>query len=387
MPPTEKLYYKQPPVCQFTATVLQCTPHNKDFYVVLDKTAFYPEGGGQPCDLGTLGGAAIVDVQEKDGMILHTVTQPLEPGSTVDGVIDMDRRWEMTQQHSGEHILSGTLHAMFGAENVGFHIGKEYLTMDTSIPLSAEDLANAEAYANQIVWRNLPIDETWYTKEQLTSLTYRSKKELDGPVRIVTIPQADCCACCGTHVEYTGQIGMIKIIDHQKYKAGVRLFVVCGVRALQGFDQTLAETAAIRNMLSAPSGQLAAAVEHQAKELESARFRVVQAENELFAAWAQSVQPGQPVIWQKESLSPDALRRLCAAASQKTQALCAVFSQTPQGTFAYALAQSAAGVDLRPLCKQLNQAFDGRGGGKSGFVQGSVSGDFQTIAAFLQENL
>lgn len=384
---TEKLYYIQPPIAQFTATVLHCESVGEHWQVVLDRTAFYPEGGGQPCDLGTLGNVSVLDVQEKDGIVYHTVNGPLQLNSSVQGCIDMTRRSELTQQHSGEHILSGTLHSMFGAENVGFHIGAEYLTMDTSIPISADELAKAEQYANQIIWKNVPIDAVWHSKEELAALTYRSKKELAGPVRIVTIPEADCCACCGTHVQYTGEIGIIKIIDWEKYKTGTRLFVVCGIRALRAFEQMRFETSAIRTLLSAKNGELAQAVKHQAEELESARFRVVQAENELFATIAQSIAPNQPVFLQQENLTPDALRRLCCAVSEKTCQLCAVFAPGKDNTLAYALAQTAPGADIRPLCKELNAQFAGRGGGKPGFVQGSLKGDFDSVVEFLKANI
>ena len=382
---TEALYYTQPPVGEFTARVLSCEAAGETWAVTLDRTAFYPEGGGQPADRGTLGGAKVLDVHEKGGEVVHSLSAPLAVGETVTGRVDLARRLEMSQQHTGEHILSGMLHAMFGAENVGFHIGQEFLTMDTSVPISDEELAEAEARANRVIWQDVPVQAVWHTREELAGLTYRSKKELEGPVRIVTVPGADCCACCGTHVERTGQVGMIKIIDRQNYKGGVRLFVVCGVRALWYFEAQRAEAAAIRATLSAKPGQLARAVQHQSLELEAARYRAVQAENELFAALADSVQPGEATILLRPNLGPDGLRRLCAALSERTDGLCAAFSPTETGTLAYALACTGPGADLRGLCKQLNQAFSGRGGGKPGFVQGSLTGEFEEVQAFLRD--
>ena len=385
MTQTEALYYIQPPVGEFTARVLSCTQEGEAWAVTLDRTAFYPEGGGQPADRGTLGGADVLDVHEKGGQVTHRLSAPLAVGETVTGQVDLARRLEMSQQHTGEHILSGTLHAMFGAENVGFHIGQDYLTMDTSVPISDEGLAEAEARANRVIWQDVPVEAVWHTKEELADLTYRSKKELEGPVRIVTVPGADCCACCGTHVERTGQVGMVKIIDWQNYKSGVRLFVVCGVRALRYFETQRAEAAAIRATLSAKAGQLAEAVQRQSGELEAARYRSVQAENELFAVLAEGVQPGEAAILLRPNLGPDGLRRLCAALSERTDGLCAAFSPTENGTLAYALACTAPGADLRGLCKQLNQAFAGRGGGKPGFVQGSLTGEFDAVQAFLRD--
>ena len=385
MTQTEALYYIQPPVGEFAARVLSCIPEGEAWAVTLDRTAFYPEGGGQPADRGTLGGADVLDVHEKGGQVIHRLSAPLAEGETVTGNVDLDRRLEMSQQHTGEHILSGTLHAMFGAENVGFHIGQDYLTMDTSVPISDEGLAEAEARANRVIWQDVPVEALWHTKEELADLTYRSKKELEGPVRIVTVPGADCCACCGTHVERTGQVGMVKIIDWQNYKSGVRLFVVCGVRALRYFEAQRAEAAAIRATLSAKAGQLAEAVQRQSGELEAARYRSVQAENELFAVLAEGVQPGEAAILLRPNLGPDGLRRLCAALSERTDGLCAAFSPTENGGLAYALACTAPGADLRGLCKQLNQAFAGRGGGKPGFVQGSLTGEFDAVQAFLRD--
>lgn len=385
MTQTEALYYIQPPVGEFTARVLSCAQEGEAWAVTLDRTAFYPEGGGQPADRGTLGGADVLDVHEKGGQVTHRLSAPLAVGETVTGQVDLARRLEMSQQHTGEHILSGTLHAMFGAENVGFHIGQDYLTMDTSVPISDEGLAEAEARANRVIWQDVPVEAVWHTKEELADLTYRSKKELEGPVRIVTVPGADCCACCGTHVERTGQVGMVKIIDWQNYKSGVRLFVVCGVRALRYFEAQRAEAAAIRATLSAKAGQLAEAVQRQSGELEAARYRSVQAENELFAVLAEGVQPGEAAILLRPNLGPDGLRRLCAALSERTDGLCAAFSPTENGGLAYALACTAPGADLRGLCKQLNQAFAGRGGGKPGFVQGSLTGEFDAVQAFLRD--
>ena len=386
---TEKLYYAQPPVEQFSARVLSCTQDKNGWQVELSATAFYPEGGGQPADRGTLGGVQVLDVHEKDGCILHLCQGPLEAGSTVEGKIDMARRWDLTQQHSGEHILSGTLHAMFGAENVGFHISGEYLTMDTSLPISDEGLLEAERRANRVIWQDNPIDAVWYDKAGLKDLTYRSKKELEGPVRIVTIPNADCCACCGTHVQTTGQVGMIKIIDWHNYKQGVRLFVVCGGRALKAFEERRVHCAAIGNSLSAKFEELTQAVNRQKQELENAKYRVIQLENQLFRQKAESFAGSGPVILEEEGLDADGLRRLAAAFGQVQGGFCALFSRG-EGGCSYVLADPRPGADLRPLCKQMNTALNGRGGGKPGFVQGSLQAfDFtaanQMIREFLQQ--
>ena len=220
MPATAKLYETDPYVQTFTATVLVCTPAGEQFAVQLDRTAFYPEGGGQPCDTGALGTALVTDVQEHGGMITHTVSAALPVGQTVEGRIDWARRRDHMEQHTGEHILSGTLHRLFGAENVGFHIGSPAVRMDMSVPLTAGQLAEAEAQANAVIRADAPV-RCWYpAPEDLAKLTYRSKKEIDGAVRLVDAGGADLCACCGTHVSTTGQVGAIKILSAQSYKGG-----------------------------------------------------------------------------------------------------------------------------------------------------------------------
>ena len=379
MSKTEKLFYRQPPIETFSAHVLDCQPSKNGWLVELDATAFFPEGGGQPSDRGTLGTAKVLDVQEKQDRIWHLTDAPFTPGESVSGQIDMAHRWDATQQHSGEHILSGTLHTMFGAENVGFHISDEYLTMDTSCPISDEGLLEAERRANQVIWQNVPTEAVWHTKEELESITYRSKKELEGPVRIVTIPGADCCACCGTHVERSGQVGQIKIIDWHNYKQGVRLFVVCGDRALKAFEARRERCAAIGNLLSAKFDSLTEAVERQKQELEKAKYRVVQLENQLFRQKAEQFSGEGPVILMEENLDPDGLRRLAAAFSEVRPGFCALFSLGDKGCF-YALADPTPGADLRTLCKEMNKTFNGRGGGKPGFVQGSFANFNRTAA-------
>ena len=378
---TEKLFYAQPPVLEFTARVLECEEDKNGWQVVLDRTAFYPEGGGQPADQGLLGGVRVLDVHEKEGVIRHLTDGPLTAGETVEGRVDAARRLDLTQQHSGEHILSGILHSMFGAENVGFHIGQDYLLMDLSVPVDAEGLARAEEAANRIVWQDVETQAVWYEKEQLAALTYRSKKELEGPVRLVTMPGADCCACCGTHVQRTGQVGQIKIIDHIKYKTGTRLQVVCGGRALAYHRLLDGQCRRAGAALSAPVEGLAAAVERQKGELEAAKFRLTGLENQLFALWAAGEGAKNPLVC-KPGLSPDGLRRLAAALSQTRAGVCCAVSEKEDGGLAYAIACAGEGADLRPLCKELNAALDGRGGGKPGFVQGSFSADMDALRAF-----
>ena len=197
---TEKLYYQDPYQTTFTARVLTCEPSKGGCLVTLDRTAFYPEGGGQPADHGVLGGVTVTDVHEKDGVIFHTCDKVVEPGSTVEGSIDWTRRFDHMQQHSGEHILSGLLCSLYDCSNVGFHLGTDTVTIDYDRDLTWEQVLEAERQANESIWRDTPAEITFPAPDALAQLDYRSKKELTGQVRIVSFPGADCCACCGTHL-------------------------------------------------------------------------------------------------------------------------------------------------------------------------------------------
>ena len=379
---TQKLYETDAYVQEFTAAVLSCTPAKGGYAVVLDRTAFFPEGGGQPCDLGTLGTAKVTDVHTDGATITHTTDAPLEPGTAVTGRIDWPRRLDAMQQHTGEHILSGTLHRLFGAENVGFHIGAEAERMDTSVPISAEGLRAAELEANRIVWQDVPVVITYPTPQELAALTYRSKKELEGQVRIVTIPGADVCACCGTHTRTTGQVGQIKILTSENYKGGVRLSIVCGARALEAAQAMRARQADIGALLSAKANQTAVAVHRVYDEYTALKFNHFGLCSQLFDVLAAAVEPGQNAIRIVPGLDPDGLHRLAVRLSEATTGLCAALTPNERGT-GYCIAQ--AGGDVRALTKALNAALNGRGGGKPGICQGSCAAEPEQVEEFLRE--
>ena len=263
---TEKYFEQDAFRTQCESTILAAEPDEKTGggRIALDGTVFYPEGGGQPADRGTLtlpDGTTlnVTDVHEHDGILWHSVDALPEsavPGTAVSGCIDWEWRFDKMQQHTGEHILSGILHQMFGAENVGFHIGSEAVRMDTSVPISAEGLQAAELAANRIVWQDVPVLVSYPTREELAALVYRSKKEIEGQVRIVTIPGADVCACCGTHVEYTGEIRLVKLLGIQNYKGGVRISMLTGKDAIDDYEKKHATIQEATHLLSVKPDQV-----------------------------------------------------------------------------------------------------------------------------------
>ena len=392
MQPTQKYYEADAYRREADAVILAAEPDGKGGgKLALDGTVFYPEGGGQPADHGTLtlpDGArlTVTDVHEQGGVIWHRVDalpDTAAPGTTVTGRIDWAWRFDKMQQHTGEHILSGILHQMFGAENVGFHIGSDAVRMDTSVPISAEGLREAELAANRIVWQNVPVLITYPTREELARMTYRSKKEIEGQVRIVTIPGADVCACCGTHTAATGAVGQIKILAAENYKGGVRLSIVCGERALLAAQAMRQRQADIGALLSAKPSETAHAVHRVYDEYTALKFAHFGLCSELFDALAAQVAPGADAIRIVPGLDPDGLHRLAARLSEATTGLCAALTANEKGT-GYCLAQ--AGGDVRALTKALNTALNGRGGGKPGICQGSCAAAPEQVETFLKEN-
>lgn len=408
---TEKLYYADVCCREFTAVVTDCREGKHGYQVVLSRTAFYPEGGGQPGDRGVLYmieqdvqrtedtsekgtdkpfGASnpessstvieVTDTHEKDGEILHFTDTYLAPGTIVAGQIDWEYRFDLMQNHSGEHIVSGLIHEKYGYQNVGFHMGSDVLTIDLDGELSPEALQEIEQRANEVIWQDLPVQTEVYTEEAVKALTYRSKKELHGEVRIVTIPGADTCACCGTHVRRTGEIGLIKLISAQKFKGGVRMDMLCGRRALAYMNELWEQNRRISVTLSAKPKQTAAAVQRLKESEAAVSFRMTALENELFEQKAERLQNAGNVLLFEEGLTPDSVRRLAVAVMERCGGLCAVFSGTEEEGYKYAVGQTDG--DLRTLIKEMNTALNGRGGGKPFFAQGSVNAKKAEIEAF-----
>ena len=380
---TEKLYYADPFLKEFTATVLDCQPGKHGYTVTLDRTAFYPEGGGQPADHGTLDGAAVTDVHEKNGVIFHNVDRAVEIGKTVSGFIDWARRFDHMQQHSGEHICSGLICGRYGCDNVGFHMGTDIVTIDFNADIPWEELLEIEGQANRYIQQDHPIDIQFHRGAELDAIDYRSKKPLEGDVRIVAFPGADCCACCGTHVLRSGQVGLVKFLSVQKFREGVRIELLCGQRALDYLSRTWEQAKAIGQHLSVKPVDAAAAVERLEGELSALKMRCAGLEEAVFAGIAAEQAGKGNVLLFQPPMKPDSVRKLADAVSKACGGLAAVFAG--EGShYAYALGR-ADGQDISAAVKALNGALHGRGGGRNGFAQGSVEAAQSAIEAFFKE--
>ncbi len=365
----------------FTAAVLACEEKDGQFLVTLDQTAFFPEGGGQGADHGTLGEARVLDAHDVGGVILHTVDRPLTPGTTVEGRVDWTRRLSMMQQHTGEHILSGLICRERGYRNVGFHIGTEAVTLDFSGPLTWEDIRRAERRANEIVWRDVPVRAWVPGEEELAALDYRSKKAIDGDVRIVHIEGADTCACCGTHVERTGSVGQIKVIGAMNYKGGVRLSILCGMRALDHENIQQDENHAISQALSAKPGELTQGVQRLLDERDSLKARCDTLGQRVFTTLL-NAERGRPVRVLVADMLASAQHRKAAAQLAEGGRYGLILAPREAG---WSFVLSSPAEDVRPAAAALCQRFGGKGGGPRDMSQGILqSGDPEAFREALE---
>ena len=370
MAATSKLYHQDAYMREFCATVLSCAPcENGLFMVVLDQTAFYPEGGGQPADHGALGAARVVDVQLDGDTIFHYTTAPLHVGEVVQGNIDWARRFDHMQQHTGEHIVSGIIKSRFGFDNLGFHMGRESVVLECSGLLDDAQLQELELAANEIVCLNGEV-RAWFPRpEELARLTYRSKKEISGEVRIVDAAGADVCACCGTHVARTGELQLIKFIGTTRHKNHTVIEALFGGRARNDYFQKHAALSRLSAFYSAPPLEVPARAEAERAAWEQSAFTSARVQQALFEAEAALCPAGQVAVRFCEGLSPDGARRYACALAQTCPAALVFGGQ--EGAYCCAIASHSA--DIRPVGAALALHLNGKGGGKPELWQGRAS--------------
>ena len=379
---TRKLFYEDCHIKAFSARVTSCREVENGYLVTLDATAFYPEGGGQASDTGMLGDARVLQVTEQGEGILHLCDKALTVGEPVQGVIDYDRRFDLMQQHTGEHILSGIIHRRFGYHNVGFHMGKEFIEIDFDGPITGEQVTQIEAEANAVIWQNLPV-KCWYpSEEELPGVPYRSKKALPWPVRIVEVPSIDSCACCGVHVAATGEVGIIKIVSWVKFHEGVRLEILCGGRAYRHLSAVWEQNRQVSQSFSAKMLETAEAARRMNEALAAEKFRAGNMMKKWFSAIAESYVNSGNVLYFAQELKSGEVRELADLIADQCGGLAAVFSGTDGEGYNFCIV--SRGEDLRTLGKELTAALQGRGGGKPECQQGTVSASRAEIEAFFK---
>jgi alanyl-tRNA synthetase len=376
---TTKLYYENAYTRRFTAQVTACEPVKGGYHVQLDQTAFFPEGGGQTADTGTLDSVRVLDCHEKGGEIYHFTDAPLTVGQTVTGLLDWHDRFRKMQNHTGEHIVSGLVHARYGFENVGFHLAENGCTFDFDGELTRQQLDELEQAANAIVWENRPVTTAFPSSEELASLTYRSKLDLTENVRLVTVEGVDVCACCAPHVSRTGEIGIIKLLDFMRHRGGVRIWAKCGWDALQDYDRRYTASAAISGLLNTPQESIVSGVEKLLAQRDSLKQELTTLQRQALEAQAASLAPTEGNYLLFPQTDNEGMRLLANALLEKCGGVCALFSGQ-DGAYQFVLASRTQ--DMRSFLKENQSALQARGGGQTQMVSGRSTAAKADLEAF-----
>ena len=384
---TVKLYDTDSYLSEFDCKVINLYNDNDYIYIETDRTAFFPEGGGQTCDKGSFNGINVENIQIINGKIVHFVknseenAEKIKKYTLLHGKIDMKKRFSDMQQHSGEHIFSGIVHSLYGYNNVGFHLGTEVVTLDFDGELKEEDVCKVENLVNKAVWDNLEIRVLFPSDEELSSIDYRSKIEIEGQTRLVEIPGVDMCACCAPHVKFTGEVGIIEVVNFERYKGGTRLSILCGERALADIRHKLNENRRISVLTKAKQSDTAVAVERLLEENERLKYEINGLNRRFLEGEAEKIEPTDKIIIFDSRLKDKLLSDFTLSLMEKASEFVACFC--PDGdVIKYCIASKT--TDLRPLCKELNTAFSGRGGGRPEIVQGSLTATEEEVKAFIE---
>ena len=382
---TEKLYDSDSYIKEFDATVLLCEKLQDNYKIILDKTAFFPTEGGQVCDTGTLDGIPVTDVQTENDIIYHLTPYPIERGKKVHGVIDFEERYRKMQNHSGEHIICGIAHRLHGCENVGFHLGSDYVTMDLDKPLTEEQIREIEILANNAVYANAQIKAYYPTEKELEDTCFRSKDGITGKVRLVIIDGFDICACCAPHVARTGEIGIIKILDWINYKGGVRLNILCGIDALRDYHERYKRNLYISNILSSKQEDVCSSVDKLLEAMAQLRHELGEKSKEITRLHLENImETEESIILFVKDMSSGEIRHLVNGAKEKTKKIAAVFNGSDEEGYSYIIGSRT--TDLKAVSSDLNNTLNGRGGGNAEMIQGNIHATVQEIRDYIQTN-
>ena len=375
---TEKLYYIDAYIKSFTAKVLSCEPYEDKFDIILDKTAFFPEGGGQSSDIGLIGESKVIHAFERDGVV-HHIGETEVLGEVICSV-DFEKRFDKMQNHTAEHILCGIIHKLYGLDNVGFHLSCDEVVFDVSEPLSKEQLELAETMANEVVFANERVEAYFPSEEELSSIDYRSKLELTENVRLVKIGEADICACCAPHVKMTGEVGMIKILEVMRHRGGMRIWIAAGRRALLDYKMNKDNISSASAALSVPKNEVASALSKYMREADAVRSELKSVKRSLAEEKAKAVSEtkGNAVVYLPE-MEMDELRAFVNSALPKVSGMLVALIGKERD-YKYIIASEK--VNIAERIKDINANLCGRGGGKPNAVQGSFATELSKIKEY-----
>lgn len=383
---TLRLYDADAYATEFDAVVLSCEKltdkKHTTYAVILDQTLFFPEEGGQSPDKGILNESNVLDVQINKDIITHYTDAPLIVGDTVHGVINWQHRFFNMQQHSGEHIFSGIVHERFGFDNVGFHLSDQIVTMDFNGVLSQEDIDSVEWSVNEVISKNIEILISFPSKEELESMSYRSKIEIEGQVRIVTIPGYDVCACCAPHVKRTGEIGMLKVMNVQNYKGGVRISILCGFRALAAFREKNHIVADLMGVLTTGQDKLVDTVSKMKTSNQDLNYQLGVTKQKLLEQKLKDIPDDQTNVLLFESdIDAPVMRNVINQLVETHIGICGVFSGNEEEGYSFIIGSKE--IDCRTIATTLREKLGARGGGSAQMIQGSVNANAREISSTL----
>ena len=370
----------------FRANIIETIQNESGYALILDQTAFFPEGGGQTSDKGYIGTARVSDVQMKDDEILHFV-DTLPETTEIECKLDEDERFRKMQNHLGEHLLCGAIHKLYGYENVGFHLGADYMTFDVSGPMTPEQIRKAEILANKAVAENAPV--RCYYPENIASLEYRAKSEkLESvsDIRIVEVEGFDRCACCAPHLDEAGKVGLIKIVDAMKYKGGMRFSALCGFDALADYDARLTEIRKVSSLLSAKPTEIASAVQAKLDEITELKKALGALKRELNAIKLNALaQMDKNICIFDDTMDGNALREFATGGVKKTSAVFAVFSGSDESGYQFVIASEQ--IKLKALIPAYKNALGGKCGGSDKMLFGHADVTREKIEAFFSKEI
>lgn len=391
MQKTIRLFDQDSHLFRFTAEVLSCEPQGDGYAVILDQTAFFPEGGGQGADPGWLGGLPVTDVQiTPEGVIRHTLPAPLPAGETVVGQLDAVIRSERMQCHTAEHMISGVIHRRYGYNNVGFHLGDEDVTLDFDGVLPRSELDEIEDEVNRQVSACLPVRAYYPVPDELAGMTYRAKLALTENVRIVEIGSGegsvDRCACCAPHVANTGEVGVVKMLDFLRYKGGIRIHMLAGARALRDYRRRYTAVAEIAAALSVKQEDAAEAFRHSQAMGEELRREIGALRRQVQDLKVASLPetPGNLCLFEEDQ-DAQGLRQLLNRAVGKCGGLCGVFSGSDECGYSYVIGRRDPTLDLRKMTDTIHTGLNARGGGSAEMLQGRAQATRREIETFFEQ--
>jgi alanyl-tRNA synthetase len=388
---TERLYYDDPYLREFTASVASVELVDGRQVAQLDRTAFYPTSGGQPHDVGTLDGAHVLDVIDADdGSVLHVIEGSLAAGAIVTGRIDWSRRFDHMQQHTGQHVLSASFDRLLDARTESFHLGADYATIDLSRDLTPQQIADVEADANRVVWEDRPVRITYVDAAEAAKLPLRKAPPRAGRLRLIEVADYDLSACGGTHVNSTGAIGVIAVASWERFKGGTRVGFVCGGRALLAHRMLRDVAASAGRLLSILPAELPAAIERLQSEARDGRRVLKDLQSRLArfeaGALAETAENGR-VVAALDGWDQNALKIIASAIAERPGHVAALLAPSSSGAIVIARHPSVA-LDSGAVLRQVVQRFGGKGGGRPELAQGGgLQGDPQQIVAYLRELL